>query len=266
MCGPVLSSVIWTSTFEILIHVYFSVYILTSFLDYFTSFGWYTRKSYKTIKKKPILILLHPKRLLELLHNKTNGMACVPSEDSDQPGHPPSLIRVFAVRMKKPWVLIYPLNAQQRLWSDWTHRSFCWFCHEVAHICWLLSVCKEQVLAYDSLMVQMEWRMPDSGNIFALNFAVCSWSCGLEYRGSTYYKNLKKFGHPKITVIILKFEQCGQCGYYHDGVINFYLSSCIFLASRRLIRFNFEPVLGSATAGSKSGIITRFTGMVKTVR
>ena len=44
---------------------------------------------------------------------------CVPSEDSDQPGHPPSLIRVFTVRMKKPWVLSYPLRAQQRLWSDW---------------------------------------------------------------------------------------------------------------------------------------------------
>ena len=29
--------------------------------------------------------------------DKTNKMACVPNEDSDQPGHPPSLIRVFAV-------------------------------------------------------------------------------------------------------------------------------------------------------------------------
>ena len=28
--------------------------------------------------------------------DKTNKMACVPNEDSDQPGHPPSLIRVFA--------------------------------------------------------------------------------------------------------------------------------------------------------------------------
>ena len=27
-------------------------------------------------------------------------MACAPSEDSDQPGHPPSLIRVFAVRLR----------------------------------------------------------------------------------------------------------------------------------------------------------------------
>ena len=44
---------------------------------------------------------------------------CAPSEDSDQPGHPPSLIRVFAVRMKKAWVLCYPLSAQRRLWSDW---------------------------------------------------------------------------------------------------------------------------------------------------
>ena len=27
--------------------------------------------------------------------DKTNKVACAPSEDSDQPGHPPSLIRVF---------------------------------------------------------------------------------------------------------------------------------------------------------------------------
>ena len=43
---------------------------------------------------------------------------CAPSDDSDQPGHPPSLFRVFAVRMKKAWVLSYPLNASKD-WSDW---------------------------------------------------------------------------------------------------------------------------------------------------
>ena len=48
--------------------------------------------------------------------NQQSG--CAPSEDSDQPGHPPSLIRVFAVRMKKAWVLSYPLSAQRRLWSE----------------------------------------------------------------------------------------------------------------------------------------------------
>ena len=63
---------------------------------------------------------------------------CAHSEDSDQPGHPPSLIRVFAVRMKEAWVLSYPLSAQRRLWSDWvdvqadlslrwTHRHFVGF-------------------------------------------------------------------------------------------------------------------------------------------
>ena len=32
-------------------------------------------------------------------HDKTNKMACAPNENSDQHGHPPSLIRVFAVRL-----------------------------------------------------------------------------------------------------------------------------------------------------------------------
>ena len=69
---------------------------------------------------------------------------CVPSEDSDQPGHPPSLIRVFAVRMRKAWVLSYPLRAQQWLWSDWADaqsdlslrwaQSLCWFCQVAAQI------------------------------------------------------------------------------------------------------------------------------------
>ena len=43
-----------------------------------------------------------------------------PSEDSDQPWHPPSLIRVFAVRMKKALVLSYPLSASED--SDQTGR------------------------------------------------------------------------------------------------------------------------------------------------
>ena len=52
-------------------------------------------------------------------HDKTNKVAYAPSEDSAQHGHPPSLIRVFAVHMKNHWVISYPLNAQRRLWSDW---------------------------------------------------------------------------------------------------------------------------------------------------
>ena len=56
----------------------------------------------------------------------------------------PPVWSVFAVRMKKAWVLSYPFSAQPRLWSDWADaradlshslgvQSFCWFCHEAAH-------------------------------------------------------------------------------------------------------------------------------------
>ena len=45
-------------------------------------------------------------RIIEPPYDKTNKKACAPSEDSDQPKHPPSLIRVFAVRMKKVWLLV----------------------------------------------------------------------------------------------------------------------------------------------------------------
>ena len=73
---------------------------------------------------------------------KPTKRSCAPSEDSDQPGHPPSLICVFTVRMKKAWVLCYPLSSLRRL-SDWTdanadlslhraHISVCWFCHALA--------------------------------------------------------------------------------------------------------------------------------------
>ena len=34
-------------------------------------------------------------------HDKTIKMAIAPSEDTNQPAHPPSLIRVFAVHLKK---------------------------------------------------------------------------------------------------------------------------------------------------------------------
>ena len=52
-----------------------------------------------------------------------------------EPRYPPSLIRVFAVRMKKAWDLSYPLSTQRRLWLDraddqadlslrWAHSHF----------------------------------------------------------------------------------------------------------------------------------------------
>ena len=61
------------------------------------------------------MILLSTTSAFEPPHDITYKMICAPSEDSAQPGHPPSLIRIFAVRMKKAWALSYPLSAQQRL-------------------------------------------------------------------------------------------------------------------------------------------------------
>ena len=48
-------------------------------------------------------------------HDKTNKMTCAPIEDSNQAGHPPRLIRVFSVPMKKPLDLSYSMSGQQRL-------------------------------------------------------------------------------------------------------------------------------------------------------
>ena len=59
-----------------------------------------------TLKRLPVvqhsadyLILDYSK--YEPPRDRTNKMPCAPSEDSDQPGNPPCLIRVFAVRSVK---------------------------------------------------------------------------------------------------------------------------------------------------------------------
>ena len=45
-----------------------------------------------------------------------------------------SLIRAFAVRKKKAWVLSYPLNAKADLSLCWVHIPFCRFCRGLAHL------------------------------------------------------------------------------------------------------------------------------------
>ena len=101
--------------------------------------------TWNTLKINPVKIMKIRTPKNEPHRDKTNKMACAPNEDSDQPGHPPSLIRVFAVRMWKAWVLSYPLSTQRRLWSDWAdaqadlslrwaHMPFRWFCHDAAQI------------------------------------------------------------------------------------------------------------------------------------
>ena len=74
---------------------------------------------YNFLHKAVFTYMSHSLRIYEPPHDETIKMACAPSEDPDQHGHPPSLIRVFAVRLKKVWVLNYPFRGQRRLWSDW---------------------------------------------------------------------------------------------------------------------------------------------------
>ena len=61
------------------------------------------RNSTKQNERKVIVLYISLVfiRAFEPPHHKTIKLACEPSEDSDQPGHPPSQIRVLAVRMKK---------------------------------------------------------------------------------------------------------------------------------------------------------------------
>ena len=42
------------------------------------------------------VLIYHHSSTYEPARDKTNKMACAPGEDSDQPGHSPSLIRVNA--------------------------------------------------------------------------------------------------------------------------------------------------------------------------
>ena len=110
--------------------------------DRHTEFEWSRTEFHgnRTVSCSSCLNGLKPLHLCILLkssepsHDKTNKMACAPSEDSDQPGNQPSLIRVFAVRMKKAWALSYPVSAERRLirlggcpgWSEsrWAQSHF----------------------------------------------------------------------------------------------------------------------------------------------
>ena len=65
-------------------------------------------------------------------HDKTSTMICAPSEDSDQPGHLPSLIKVFTVHMKKHCVLSYQLSALRRLRLIWVFAGHT--CHFVGFV------------------------------------------------------------------------------------------------------------------------------------
>ena len=120
---------------------------------------------------------MHRKKF-EPPHDKTSKMVYASSGASDQPGHLPSLIRVFVVRMKKPWVLSYPLRAQQRLWSDWADAqadlSLCWaICHFVGFVMRRL-ICDIQEFTLSMTVLKSN----ESGNlqqVMISNFLLICW-------------------------------------------------------------------------------------------
>ena len=136
-----------------LCHPYLSFLACETILDF-------SRRYFSTIALK-----LHRKIINELQHDKTSKMICASSKDSDQPGHHPSLISVFIVCNKKPWVLSYPYSTQWRLWSDWVDAqadlSLRW-----AHIILLvLSCCASNALVHVTMVVinhigdRDQWRL-----------------------------------------------------------------------------------------------------------
>ena len=61
---------------------------------------WKTHTFNAHVEHAKQILIKFGRTLIEPGHDKTNKLACATFEDSDQPGHPPSLIRVFAVRWK----------------------------------------------------------------------------------------------------------------------------------------------------------------------
>ena len=93
--------------------------------------------------------------------DKTNKMICAPSEDSDQPGHPPSLIRVFIARMKKAWVLSCPLSSQRRLWSDWADAQADLSLHWAHSHCVCFVLMRLIFLLFVLCMFYWSWTAPE---------------------------------------------------------------------------------------------------------
>ena len=142
---------------------------------------------------------------IEPQHNKTNKMTCVPSKDSDQPGHPPSLISLHSVHEETlgPY---YPLSAQQRHWSDWLDAGcagriggflMTWLNYKW---CWSIkeSWCHMTNQTTFTCFVIMPWRR----NIHQC-LKLLEWPSVLHRNKSLKFRHLKKW------LITLKFEQSG---------------------------------------------------------
>ena len=76
----------------------------------------------RTWSQTPKTGFLVTKLIIEPPHDKTNKMACAPSEDSDQPGHLPSLISLRCLGIRPVWSES-SLPAWRKLGSLATHLA-----------------------------------------------------------------------------------------------------------------------------------------------
>ena len=136
-------------------------------------------------------------------HDKTNKMTFAPSEDSDQPGHPPSLISVFTCAHWVAKVAMF-VHAESE-GSDQTgraHMSFCWFCREVALLLWVWTV-KALARLFAYVISKYLFLMADSYALKQGNFSVQS----LPQHSCTYIHVVEKqeFFQRTITVKLFNF-------------------------------------------------------------
>ena len=131
---------------------------------------------------------LHTKSCLlsktnELEHDKTNKMTCAPSEDSDQPGHLPSLISLRCLHEetmghKLPTectaktLIRLCWWAQADLCLSWAHVSFCWFCRAVTQIFW---PCDLDNIVY-SLIISSWWGWSEDFGFSSHQHSVLWWN------------------------------------------------------------------------------------------
>ena len=122
-------------------------------------------------------------------HDKTNKMTCAPSENSDQPGHPLSLIRIITVCMKKAKTLIRLGGCPGWSESSPYAQTFCWFCHEAAHIfCYKISEHRQlnvQHYKFRDLVGWLCWGLTSQSTIFQSyrDGAIASWVINQYFRG-----------------------------------------------------------------------------------
>ena len=115
-------------------------------------------------------------------------MICAPSEDSDQPGHPPCLIRVFAVCSK---------DAQVDLSLRWAHRSFCRFCRAAAHILILFYLLQNIDTPWRSILTSLPvWAIVAAH--FSENWGFYTWLTQLP----SFMNDVLKFDMYKVKMFI----------------------------------------------------------------